>query len=53
MMFTKLSDTNEAANFSVLVLVMALVATLAIGPLRTTSGFAARPCTCSSLQKRR
>jgi hypothetical protein len=52
-MFTKLSDTNEVADFSVLVLVMALVATLAIGPLGITSGFGARPCTCSSLHKRR
>ena len=50
-MFTKLSDTNEAAILSVLVLVMPHVAALAFGPLGMMSGFGTRPCTCSSLPK--
>ena len=40
-MFTRLTDTNKAAIFSVLVLLMALVAALAIGMLGLTSGLLA------------
>src|SRR5215217_5719010 len=40
-MFAKLTDTNKAAIFSVLVLVMAVVAGLVIRALRITSEFAA------------
>src|SRR5215203_4489282 len=41
MMFTKLTDTNKAAIFSVLVLIMAVVAGLVIRALGITSEFAA------------